>query len=136
MPYTTTYFADGVEIRYQGRTTGPEILEAKRRFFSHRFSGPARFALCDFSGSEEFDVSPADVQRIIDQDRAAVTTHPALAEAVVAQTPVAYGLARMWEMRIEDDRPRTAVLRTREEAITWLERLGVPVRSTLAQSVT
>lgn len=134
MPFSSTYYPDGAEIRYRGHTTGPEILEAKRLFFAHDSPGPAHFVLCDFSDVDQFDVSPADVERIIEQDRAAVRTHPDLAEVVVAQTPVAYGLARMWELRIEDERPRTAVLRTRDDAIDWLERAGVPVRKSLAES--
>lgn len=128
MAVTFEYRADGAEIHYAGRVTGAEILEAKASFFSHSFQPEARWALCDFSAVENFDVSTDDVRRIIRQDLSAVEKHPQLAEVVVAATPVQYGMARMWEQQVDEKRPRTAVVTSRSEALAWLEGQGIEVR--------
>jgi len=124
MPWSVTWHPDAAEIRYRGLTTGGDILEAKRQFFSRKFDGPARYVLCDFSDIQRFEVSPLEVHTIIAQDRAALFTHPELAEAVVAIGPLEYGLARTWQIEMQGTSRRTLVARTRAEAIAWLESLG------------
>ena len=125
MPWTAEYGPDSADIRYDGLTTGGEILEAKRQFYSHAFEKPARFVLCDFTGVQRFQVASNDVQRIVGQDRAAAAANPRLAEVVIAPKPFEYGLARMWELQVDDARPRTAVVKTRAEAVEWLKGLGL-----------
>src|SRR5437773_477026 len=128
MPWTSDFSSDGATIRYHGRLTGAEILQAKADFFAHAFTTGARFVLCDFSAVADFDVTPHDVQRIIDQDRRAVSIHPKLAEVVVAPEPLSFGMSRMWEEQIEDTRPRVAVKKSRVEAMAWLAELGISPR--------
>jgi hypothetical protein len=125
MAWTGDYGPDGAVIRFSGNVTGAEIAEAKAKFFAHRFPGAARYALCDFTAVEKFDVSAADVQRIIDQDRGAVRTHPDLNEVVVAPRPGIYGLSRMWEQQVDAADRRTAVVKTRPEADRWLADHGI-----------
>lgn len=125
MPFTAEFMEDGALLCYTGRTTGTEIFQAKDGFFKHRFAGPVRWLLCDFTEVEHFAVSTSKVHRIVRQDLAAVDSHPELAEVVIAPTPIQYGLARMWELQVEKERPRTLVARTRVEAIDWLARQGV-----------
>jgi hypothetical protein len=127
MPWMIRCTSDGAEVLYSGRTTGSDILSAKRAFFTHGFERPPRYLLCDFGGVEQFDVDQKDVQAIIDQDLAAVSTHPHVLEVVVAPTPLQYGLARMWQMKVEQFRPQTCVARSRPEAVSWLESQGAPL---------
>lgn len=125
MPWTAEYFENGASLRYSGRTTGDDILAARQQVFAHPFPGGARFMLCDFSGVEIFDVSSSSISQIVDQDRRAVPIHPKLVEAVVAPTPLEFGLARMWQACVDEVRPNTAVTRTRSEAIAWLAKQGI-----------
>lgn len=134
MPWTATYGADGAEVRYSGVTTGADILEAKGEFFARRFPDRSRFLLCDFTLVERFDVSTAEVDQIVEQDRAVAAENPELAEVVIAPTPIQYGLARMWQIRIAGVRERTAVVRTRTEAHEWLGHHGINVPSSTEQS--
>ena len=126
MTYTTEFFGDGVVIRYSGRTTGEDILKAKSEFFERDFGRPARYILCDFTHVERFDVNSADVSKIVRQDLGAVDTHPGLAEVVIAPQPHQFGLARMWEIQVQDERT-TFVARERDEALKWLEERGITV---------
>ena len=125
MPWTTLYEKHGAEICYHGIVTGAEVLEAKRQFFAHEFPGGARFVLCDFGAAEQTHVSSPELEGIIAQDNAAIGSHPMLKEAIVAPKPLQFGLARMWQTRVDEVRPHTSVTYTRAEAITWLDGQGI-----------
>ena len=125
MTYVSEYGNAGAEIFYTGTVTGAEIYRAKNEFFAHRFLQKPRYVICDFTGAGAFDVSPEDVDMIVAQDRRAMTSHPELMEAVVAPRPVVFGLARMWQSKVDDVRPHTAVVKTRDEAIAWLRDAGL-----------
>lgn len=124
MPHTDCRAKDGSELLYSGVVTGAEIARAKAQFFARARDEGARYVLCDFTAVERFDVSTPDVQRIVQQDRAAADSLPDLIEVVVAPRPFEYGMARMWEIQVEDVRPRNAVVRTRAEALMWLKEQG------------
>jgi hypothetical protein len=125
MSWTATYTEEGAELRFVGFVTGAEILAAKADFFARCSGNAARFVLCDFSSAESVDISSEDIQRIVDQDKAAMADHPRVLEAVVASKSLVYGLARMWQMRVDEARPHTGVLRTRDEALQWFRAHGV-----------
>src|SRR5947207_14592159 len=110
MPWKTEFSANGAEIRYYGLTTGADVLKAKAEFFAHEFAEQSRYVLCDFTDVDKLDASTADVNRIINQDRRAAAEHPDIAEVVVAPQPHQYGLARMWEIQVDEARDRTAVV--------------------------
>lgn len=134
MPWKAHYAPDHAELDFWGRTTGAEIFDAKHEFFHHRFERGPLWVLCDFTAVEEFDVSPAEVRHIVEQDRRYAPVSPDLLEAVVAPGPLEYGMSRMWEIQVGEARPRTAVRQTRSEVLAWLREKGVvgvsPVVST------
>lgn len=113
------------ELTYTGVITGGDILAAKKNFFDNPATRDLRYVLCDFTAVERFDVGSPDVQRIIQQDRGSVASHPQLAEVVIAPQAHAFGLARMWEQQVDDARPRTRVVRNRAEADAWLHNEGL-----------
>jgi hypothetical protein len=123
--YSVDFRKEGAEIMYFGEITGTEILGAKGQFFRHRFPVSPRYLLCDFTETTGFDVSPDDLDALIDQDRSMLPTHPELFEVVVAARPVIYGISRMWQAKVDQLRPHTAVVKTRDEAFTWLRATGV-----------
>ena len=125
MGYNVWFRKEGAEITYSGAVSGPEILAAKGEFFGHRFDGGPRYLLCDFTETTKFDISTDDLDELVEQDRAMLPTHPELFEVVVATRPVIYGLSRMWQAKVDQVRPHTAVVRTRDEALTWLRATGV-----------
>ena len=125
MCYVTGYRNAGAEIIFSQKVTGAEIYRAKNEFFTHPFSGECRYVICDFTNAGAFDVSPEDVEMIVAQDKRAMETHPVLLEAVVAARPVVFGLSRMWQSRVDVVRPHTAVVKTRAEAIAWLQSSGL-----------
>ena len=125
MPFVTEFRNAGAEIFYSGTITGAEIYRAKNEFFAHPFGKDARYVICDFTQAGSFDVTPEDVEMIVAQDKRAMDTHPRLMEAVVAPRPAVFGLARMWQSRVDDVRPHTAVVKSRAEALVWLQASGL-----------
>jgi hypothetical protein len=125
MSYFTEYGDKGAQIFYSGTITGAEIYRAKNEFFAHPFREDPGYVICDFTGAGTFHVSPEDVELIVQQDRRAMGSHPHLLEAVVAPRPVVFGLARMWQTKVEDVRPNTAVVNTRSDAVAWLHSAGL-----------
>ncbi|HEY2806887.1 MAG TPA: hypothetical protein VGI92_13600 [Gemmatimonadales bacterium] len=127
MTFISEFFADGATIRFGGRTTGAEVLEAKRKFFGHKFEKNPVYVLCDFTHVEKLEVSADDIERIVSQDLRAAHKNPALAEVIIAPEPHQFGLARMWEQQVTDERPHTHVTKTREGAIQWLKEQDITV---------
>lgn len=124
MSYTIDYQTTGADLCFTGFVSGQEILEAKREFFRHA-PGDTRYVICDFTDASKFDIPSSDLNRIVDQDRAQIETHPALLEAVIAPQPLVYGLSRMWQAKVNGVRPHAAVLRGRGEAVEWLRAAGI-----------
>lgn len=125
MSYVVEYGNAGAEIVFSGKVTGAEIHRAKAEFFGHEFPDDARYVLCDFTSGETFDVSPEDVDAIVEQDKRAMELHVSLLEAVIAPRPLVFGLSRMWQSKVDVVRPHTAVVKTRAEALTWLQGAGL-----------
>lgn len=125
MAYTIDYKAAGAKLCFTDFVSGQELLDAKSAFFEHPFDGGVRYVLCDFTDALKFDIPSADVDRLVAQDHAEIGRHPHLLEVVIAPQSLVYGLARMWQMKVNTVRPHTAVLRTRDEAVAWLEAAGV-----------
>ncbi len=133
MPWTAHYRFDGAYTAFSGRTTGDELLAAVRDFFAHRYARDPCFALFDFTGASEFDVDSIAIDRIVMEDRRAAATMPDLSIAVVAPEAIQYGIARMWQLRLDPTPWRTTVVTSLTQALRWLsdqgfdtDRLAVP----------
>ena len=125
MAYTIDYRASGAELCFTEFVSGSQLYEAKAEFFGHSFEGGSRYVLCDFTDAAKFDIPTSDIDRMVEQDRGEIARHPHLLEVVVAPQPLVYGLARMWQTKVNTIRPHTAVVRTRDEAVAWLKAAGV-----------
>jgi hypothetical protein len=125
MAYFIDYRASGAELCFTEFVSGQQLFEAKAEFFAHHFESGAAYVLCDFSEGTKFDIPSSDVDRMVEQDRGEIGRHPHLLEVVIAPQPLVYGLARMWQTKVNSIRPHTAVLRTRDEAVEWLKAAGV-----------
>ena len=84
--------------------------------------------MLDYVTVEHFDVDRGDVERTVLQDRDAESRElPSLLVAAVAPQAHTYGMARMWEGKLEPTQWQTKVLRPREEALGWLAQHGVEI---------
>ena len=125
MAYSIDYQPTGAELCFTEFVSGQELFDAKAEFFAREFDPAAAYVLCDFSEASKFDIPSSAVDRMVEQDRAETKRHPHLLEVVIAPQNLVYGLARMWQLKVNEIRPHTAVVRTRDEAVAWLKAAGI-----------
>src|SRR5918992_1521857 len=71
MPWHAEYLSDGAHLRFSGRTTGDELIQANTEFYAHAYEPRLRFALFDFSAADTVDIDNEAIQHVVLQDRAA-----------------------------------------------------------------
>jgi hypothetical protein len=124
MPYTTELIDGGRGVLHVGTgvLTGAEILAGARA--AH--SAPGRVGkfthgLTDLSGVTELRLTAEEVRRISEENRiTARIAVPGAPVAIVATSELVFGMARMWEVHVEDTGWTTRVFRSRAEAEAWL----------------
>jgi hypothetical protein len=125
MSWNAHYVADGVYTAFSGRVTGGDILAAVKDFFAHAFARGPRFALFDYTDVTELDLDSTGVERIVMHDRNAAAIHRDVAVAIVAPAAIVYGLARMWQIRLDPTPWHTTIVTSLPEALRWLGDQGV-----------
>jgi hypothetical protein len=120
MPWTTTFGPQGAEVRYYGRTDGREVYDSNDEVYLHAYEQGLQYALVDFSRLEYFDVSIADLLRIAEHDRQYLLRNPPYCLAMIAPQAHVSGLAKTFERFMEGSTLRSVVVRTRDEALAWL----------------
>jgi hypothetical protein len=107
-----------------GTVTDEEYLEAHRAFMAATagIEGP-RLTLADWSDVISMQVSSGAIRTsagvTTDEIRNRLGGHRI---ALVAVTPVVFGMCRMWQTLISETGVDCTVVRTREEALAWLGR--------------
>src|SRR5262245_59157065 len=101
MPFSGGFTDDAtgiVEVGH-GIVTGEELLvETQRLAAAGRDALSAvRYALVAFSAVSEFKVTADETARLAAEDVKLAKAIPELSIAVVAPTPITFGMSRMWE---------------------------------------
>jgi hypothetical protein len=120
MPWTMTYSASGVEVRFSGRCSAIEVLGAHEDAFNHRYEAGLQYLMVDFAHVEYLDVALADLLRLADYDRQYLLRNPPFALAIVAPQAPVLALVRTYERYMVGTSLRSAVVSTRDEAHAWL----------------
>jgi hypothetical protein len=107
-----------LRISWQGQVRDKILLEGYSAAGRAAASHPACRGINDFSGVTEFDVSNETIQKL-------VTMPPVIGRestlVIVAPKDHLYGLARMFSILGERNRPNLHVVRNTEEAYALLE---------------
>ncbi len=111
----------GIEIIATGIVTGEEIFTAHREIYNERNLGTQRYQLIDRSHCTEYRVTPEEIKKIAEIDRAASETNPDIIIALVSPTNLQFGMSRMWQAYVEESGFTTEVFHDRESAEKWLE---------------
>jgi hypothetical protein len=111
----------GAILEGSGRLKGAEFIAANNELFARDFvAEPLLYILFDGDHATAVDVTVQDLRDIAQQDVRASRELPRLSVAVFAQDPLAYGLARMWQVYVDASGWRTAVFLDRAAAVAWL----------------
>jgi hypothetical protein len=102
-----------------GAVSAAEIIEAIRDFYEGTVTSNV---IWDFSGSDLFKITAADVKHIANLSANYADRRPSGKTAIVGSDALTYGLLRMYEMIKEfDDLPFfTETFRNADEALKWL----------------
>lgn len=124
MPVSVASVQDGTGLLFicAGDVTAKDLLDAKDLLLETPTRlRECRFAIVDLGLVSSLQLSSEGVRRIADKDRElAIITRPGLPVAVLAPNDLAYGLARMWEIFVENTGWETIVFRVREEGENWV----------------
>ena len=128
MPYRTEFIDGGTGVLNVGSgvVTSAEIIEGARTV--QRDESRAKrltHGLTDLTDVSELRVTTAELRLIVDASRKTAQLVPRGIVAIVAPRDHAFGMARMWELLIDEAGWTTRVFRDRVEAELWLrEQLG------------
>lgn len=125
-----TEFVDdgrGVFTTFYGILTGEEIfadaIESNR---DEERTKKFTYSLTDMSGITEFRVTAEEVRLIADYNFKISSLVSRAHVAIVASTPVTYGMARMWQTVAGKTGWNIMVFHSKPEALDWLRKCVLP----------
>jgi len=126
MPIRCEFLSQGVIAYHSGVIDGSEVLQVNREIISHENSSHFQFQIMDLMEVVKFDVSAEDMQSLAKMDRMMEKECQQYA-CVVAPTDFEFGMTRIWNTLAEGEFFESVVVRSREEAVTWLQSKGVTI---------
>ncbi len=114
------YVEDGVRLAFEGKITSQEILDANMKIINHDGFASIRYQLWMFSSVEDFMLSTNDMMNLAEQDQAASEKNQNVKVAIVSDSPLVYGLGRMYEAFSGDNPWEIMIFYELKEAQEWL----------------
>jgi hypothetical protein len=111
----------GIEILASGIVTGEEIIKAQEEIYNEENLQKQKYQIIDRTHCTEYQVSSEDIERISDIDNRASEVNSYIIIAVVSSTPLQYGMTRMWQAYIKEDRFMTKIFVDRKSADEWIK---------------
>lgn len=110
-----------VRTRARGSLTAVEMLGHVRRLAVDGAVPNPLYEIWDGTDVERFDARGGDIRGFINAAAAAKDEFGPARLAIVAPSPLVFGLGRMAQALAEFTPFRIGVYRTREEAVAWIE---------------
>ena len=111
----------GIEIIASGIVTGEEIIKAQEEVYNEENLQKQKYQIIDRTHCTEYQVSSEEIERISDRDNRASEVNSYIIIAVVSSTPLQYGMTRMWQAYIKEDRFVTKIFVDRKSADEWIK---------------
>ncbi|NJO34993.1 MAG: hypothetical protein HC869_19630 [Rhodospirillales bacterium] len=112
----------GVTSEASGRLTGSELLTAMTELNSPALAeSPVLYAFLDLNGVTAMDISTIQLRAAADLSiRGSRYQSASRVVAIHANGDLAFALARMWQVFVEQTGWETHVFRERSQAVTWV----------------
>ena len=124
VPYRFEF--DGViailRVNYQGEVTDSSLTACYKATAVVAQRSNPRAIILDLSGCTRFEISPSTIRQLA--NRPPLVRDPLIPRIIVAPTTFAYGMARMFQMLIEETRPVVHVVHSLPEAHEVLGAIG------------
>ena len=125
MPIDMKVLHDGVGILYlcHGTVAGKDFIETNKRILTLKERlKRVRYGIIDETGVDDIHLADSDMLTITAQNKKIARLVPSGAiVAVIAESAVAIGLARIWESFIEHTGWETVTFSTRQKAESWIK---------------
>lgn len=122
------FLSQGVIVYLSRVVSGNDLIELNQKIISHENSSHFQFQIIDLTEVVEFDVSAEDMQSLAKMDQLMEKDCKQYA-CVVAPTDFQFEMTRIWNTLAEGKLLESAVWRSREEAVSWLQSKGVAIES-------
>lgn len=112
----------GNHIVGSGHITGEEYLAAMRAHLTQDAASFSRYrySLIDFKEVAEIQISNAEIEEVVHLCREAAKVNPNPLLAIIAESDVLFGLARMYEALLSGTDWEVMVFRTTQGAENWI----------------
>ena len=111
----------GIEIIASGIVTGKEIIEAHKEIYNEENLRKQKYQIIDRTHCTQYQVTSEEVERISEIDNNASEVNPNIILAVVSPTSLQFGMTRMWQAYLEEDRFVTKIFQDRKSADEWIK---------------
>ena len=111
----------GIEIIASGIVTGKEIIEAHKEIYNEENLRKQKYQIIDRTHCTQYQVTSAEVQRISEIDNNASEANPNIILAVISPSSLQFGMTRMWQAYLEEDRFVTKIFQDRKSADEWIK---------------
>ena len=111
----------GIEIIASGIVTGEEIIEAHKEIYNKENLRKQKYQIIDRSHCTEYQITSEEVEKIAGIDNKASEVNPNIRIALISPTSLQFGMSRMWQAYIEDDRFVTKIFQDRKSADEWIK---------------
>ena len=111
----------GIEIVATGTVTGEEIITAHKEIYNDENLRKQKYQIIDRTHCTKYQVTSEEVEEISDLDNRASEINPNIIIAIISTTSLQYGISRMWQAYIKDDRFVTKIFEDRASADEWIK---------------
>ena len=111
----------GIEIVATGTVTGEEIITAHKEIYNDENLRKQKYQIIDRTHCTKYQVSSEEVEEISDIDNRASEINPNVIIAIISTTSLQYGISRMWQAYIKDNRFVTKIFEDRASADAWIK---------------
>ena len=99
MPYETHYVDSGNGLLKVGSgiLTAAEMFEGALRLSLDERTKKLKYGLVDFSQTSDLRIDSELIRKVVEINRKTAQLTPGAAVAIIAPSPLAYGLSRVWQ---------------------------------------
>ncbi|PCJ55056.1 MAG: hypothetical protein COA79_21200 [Planctomycetota bacterium] len=126
MPVKLDFRKNGVILWHEGVIVDADLINCQKELMSHEFEEEFQFQLIEGTNIEEFNVSANTMQGLGSSDSEIKNVNKQYAVAV-APNDLIFGMGRIWQAFAEDELFISCLVKTFDEAISWLKENGIEI---------
>jgi hypothetical protein len=111
----------GIEIIASEIVTGGQIIKAHKEIYNQENLKKQKYQIIDRTNCLKYQVTSEEIEKIAEIDNKASEINPNIKIALVSPTSLQFGMSRMWQAYISDNRFVTRIFQDRKSADEWIK---------------